>query len=195
MVQGHPRESFIPCGYYKAGQRKNPFFKFYAPQDRMRACRHPPQKRLRAPPRLFWRRRAKRRSGKGKGARRVIGGRGSAGSPPAPNTKRVVTSGVGGSTQNKKPPPRKPGTPQPLCKPLCGAPQRGGTCRLAVRRKRPGGGMGRAREGEGNHRCPSPFRRKKHNPGWGRGRFFVDSPKVIPFPEISIYNPPVYAVK
>ena len=75
------------------------------------------------------------------------------------NTERVATGGNGGGRQNIKPPPRKPGAPQPLCKPLCGAPRRGGTCRLAVRRKRPGGGMGRAREGEGNHRCPSPSRR------------------------------------
>ena len=57
------------------------------------------------PPRLFWRRRAKRRSGKGKGARREIGGRGSAASPPAPKAERVATGGDVGGTQNIKPPP------------------------------------------------------------------------------------------
>ncbi len=118
------------------------------------------------PPRLFWRRRAKQRSQSRNGARRETGGRGSEGSPLEPETERVVTGGNGGGTQNLKPPPRKPGAPQRLCKPLCGAPRRGGTCRLAARRQRPGGGMGRVREGEGNHRCPSPFR-KTPSQSWG----------------------------
>ncbi|RKJ74796.1 hypothetical protein D7X33_19275 [Butyricicoccus sp. 1XD8-22] len=78
-----------------------------------------------APAAPFWRRRAKGRSDQGKGARRAIGGRGSARRPLAPETERVVTGGDGGGTQNRKPPPREPGAPQPLCKPLCGAPRKG----------------------------------------------------------------------